>query len=79
MVAISAFHVTQHSQISLFFRNQIQCIELYHYITQFPGSAQLTPWLLKAQFIRRAAAVPNQIGRIKFGSSTVAARRMNRA
>ena len=32
-----------------------------------------------AQFIRRAAAVPNQIGRIKFGSSTVAARRMNRA
>ena len=33
----------------------------------------------KAQFIRRAAAVPNQIGRIKFGSSTVAARRMNRA
>ena len=32
----------------------------------------------EAQFIRRAAAVPNQIGRIKFGS-TVAARRMNRA
>ena len=31
-----------------------------------------------ARFIRRAAAVPNQIGRIKFGSSTVAARRMNR-
>ena len=24
----------------------------------------------EAQFIRRAAAVPNQIGRIKFGSST---------
>ena len=33
----------------------------------------------RAQFICRAAAVPNQIGRIKFGSSTVAARRMNRA
>ena len=33
----------------------------------------------KAQFIRRAAAVPNQIGRIKFGSSMVAAQRMNRA
>ena len=33
----------------------------------------------KAQFIRRAAAVRYQIGRIKFGSSTVAARRMNRS
>ena len=33
----------------------------------------------KAQFIRRAAAVPNQIGGIKSASSTVAARRMNRA
>ena len=33
----------------------------------------------KAQFIRHAAAVPNEIGRIKFGSNTVAARRMNRA
>ena len=30
MAAISAFRVTQHSQIfSLFFRNQIQCIALY--------------------------------------------------
>ena len=30
MTAISAFGVTQHSQIfSLFFRNRIQCIELY--------------------------------------------------
>ena len=29
-----------------------------------------SPLLSKAQFIRRAAAVPNQIGRIKFGSST---------
>ena len=30
MTAISAFRVTQHSQIcSLFFRNQIQCIALY--------------------------------------------------
>ena len=30
MAAISAFHVTQHSQIfSLFFRNRIQCIALY--------------------------------------------------
>ena len=26
--------------------------------------------IVKAQFIRRAAAVPNQIERIKFGSST---------
>ena len=25
----------------------------------------------KAQFIRRAAAVPNKVGRIKFGSSTM--------
>ena len=33
----------------------------------------------EAQFVRRAAAVPNQIGRIKFGSSTAAARHMNRA
>ena len=40
----------------------------------------ITPFkFTKAQFIRRAAAVPNQIRRIKFGSSTVAARRMNRA
>ena len=30
MATISAFHVTQHSQIfSLFFRNRIQCIALY--------------------------------------------------
>ena len=30
MAAISAFRVTQHSQIfSLFFRNRIQCIALY--------------------------------------------------
>ena len=30
MAAISAFCVTQHSQIfSLFYRNRIQCIELY--------------------------------------------------
>ena len=30
MAAISAFGVTQHSQIfSLFFRNRIQCIALY--------------------------------------------------
>ena len=36
-------------------------------------------WSLKAQFIGRAAAVSNQIGRIKFGSSTVTARHMNRA
>ena len=34
MAAISAFRVTQHSQIfSLFFRNQIQCIELYQLLS----------------------------------------------
>ena len=42
-------------------------------------TTQVHFYTCKAQFIRRATAVPNQIGRINFGSSTVAARHMNRA
>ena len=33
----------------------------------------------QAQFIRRAAAMPNQIRTIMFNSSTAVARRMNRS
>ena len=55
MAVISAFGVTQHSQIfSLFFRNrnriQMHCALS---VTQFPGSAQLTPWLLYFTLIKR--------------------------
>ena len=48
MVAIRAFRATQHSQIFHFsLEIQFNALCFINYtITQFPGSAQLTPWLL---------------------------------
>ena len=60
--------------------NHVQySVKYIHWVVTEFRQSRVVQAASKAQLIRRAAAAPNQIGRIKFGSSTVAVRRMNRA